>query len=109
EIQSNITPAAAEFNINKVTEETNHLSKETIFSTRLTRLVFFHSKKQILRRQPTTELKVVESNTNILNGEEDVSVPSKPKHLKPLINVIAFFQRNNGHEGAQECSGHRQP
>lgn len=83
------------------------------------RLVFFHSKKQISRCQPTHELKVVESNTNILNGEEDVSVPSKPKHLKPLTkcvtslieflllnlillcfySVVAFFQRKNGHEG----------
>ncbi|KAJ3927427.1 MAG: hypothetical protein NXY57DRAFT_1064452 [Lentinula lateritia] len=98
EIQSNITSAAAEFNINEVTEETNHWSKETTLSTRMRRLVFFHSKKQISRCQPTHELKVVESNTNILNGEEDVSVPSKPKHLKPLTNVVAFFQRKNGHE-----------
>ncbi|KAJ3875403.1 hypothetical protein F5051DRAFT_442418 [Lentinula edodes] len=88
EIQSNITLAAAEFNINEVTEETNHWSKETTLSTRLGRLVFFHSKKQISRCQPTNELKVVESNTNILNGEEDVSVPSKPKHLKPLTKCV---------------------
>ncbi|KAJ3814490.1 hypothetical protein F5876DRAFT_62308 [Lentinula aff. lateritia] len=100
EIQSNITSAAAEFNINEVIEKPNHWSKETTFSTRLRRLVFFHSKKTV-HRQPTNELKVVVSNPNVLNGEEDASIPSKPKNLKSLMNVIAFFQRKIGHAGTQ--------
>ncbi|KAJ3881949.1 hypothetical protein F5051DRAFT_395610 [Lentinula edodes] len=103
-IRINVTAAAtADINTNEVTAKTNHLPKEKIFSMKLRRLALFPSKKQNLLdpRQPTNELEVAESDTNSLDGEEVVSVPSTPKHLKSLMNVIAFFRRKNGDEHAQ--------
>ncbi|KAJ3814489.1 hypothetical protein F5876DRAFT_62307 [Lentinula aff. lateritia] len=97
--QTNVT-AAATANIS-----TDHLPKEKIFSIKLRRLALFTSKKQSLLgpRKPTNELRVEEaaSDTNYSNGEEVVSVPSTPKHLDSLMNIIVFFRRKNGHEHAQ--------
>ncbi|KAJ4494560.1 hypothetical protein C8J55DRAFT_484319 [Lentinula edodes] len=103
-IQININAAAtANISTDVFTAKTNHLPKEKIFSIKLRRLSLFPSKNQshLRPRKPTNELELAESDTKSLNGEENVSVPSTPKHLKSLMNAIAFFGRKNGHEHAQ--------